>query len=90
MPSASAPPSDPKTALQEWALARGLALPAYRVVKSEGPAHSPRFEVTVAIDGIAPAHGEGRSKRAAEKVAATALLAIVLTIDDAQRTRRRG
>jgi len=86
----SAPPSDPKTALQEWALARGLALPAYRVVKSEGPAHSPRFEVTVEIQGIPAASGEGRSKRAAEKVAATALLAIVQTLDGAQRTRRRG
>ncbi len=77
----STPPSDSKTALQEWALARGLALPAYRVVKSEGPAHSPRFEVTVAIEGIAPAAGEGRSKRAAEKVAATVLLATVQSLD---------
>jgi len=86
----SAPPSDPKTALQEWALARGLALPEYRVVKSEGPAHSPRFEVTVEIEGIPAAAGEGRSKRAAEKVAATALLAHVQTLDRAKRTRRRG
>jgi len=90
----STPPSDPKTALQEWALARGLALPTYRVVKSEGPAHSPRFEVTVAIDGIAPAAGEGRSKRAAEKAAATALLAVALAQEPtpvaAKRARRRG
>ena len=89
----STPPSDPKTALQEWALARGLALPAYRVVKSDGPAHSPRFEVTVAIEGIAPAAGEGRSKRAAEKVAATELLAAVQLLDAGgakKRTRRRG
>jgi ribonuclease-3 len=86
----SAPPSDSKTALQEWALARGLALPVYRVIKSEGPAHSPRFEVTVAIEGIPAAAGEGRSKRAAEKVAATALLAVVQTMAPAKRTRRRG
>jgi len=90
----STPPSDPKTALQEWALARGLALPAYRVIKSEGPAHSPRFEVTVTIDGIAPAAGEGRSKRVAEKAAAGALLAVVQTLGPmpvaAKRTRRRG
>jgi ribonuclease-3 len=86
----STPPSDPKTALQEWALGRGLALPAYRVVKSEGPAHSPRFEVTVAIEGVPPAAGEGRSKRAAEKVAATALLAVVQSLGGAKRARRRG
>jgi len=89
----STPPSDPKTALQEWALARGLALPAYRVVKSEGPAHSPRFEVTVAIEGVPAAAGEGRSKRAAEKGAASALLAVVQSLEaakPAKRTRRRG
>jgi ribonuclease-3 len=86
----SAPPSDPKTALQEWALARGLPLPTYRVVKSEGPPHSPRFEVTVAIEGIAPEAGEGRSKRAAEKHAAGELLAVVQTLGSAKRARRRG
>ena len=88
----SAPPSDPKTALQEWALARGLPLPTYRVVKAEGPPHSPRFEVTVTIEGVAPAAGEGRSKRVAEKNAAGALLAIVLTqsVVSPKRARRRG
>ena len=88
----SAPPSDPKTALQEWALARGLPLPTYRVVKAEGPPHSPRFEVTVTIEGVAPAAGEGRSKRVAEKNAAGALMAILLTQPAAspKRARRRG
>jgi ribonuclease-3 len=90
----SAPPSDPKTALQEWALARGLALPTYRVVKAEGPPHSPRFEITVELEGVAPAAGEGRSKRAAEKSAASALLAVVQTaaptLGSAKRARRRG
>lgn len=73
----SAPPSDPKTALQEWALARGLSLPVYRLVRSEGPAHEPHFEVSVSIEGMPPATGEGRSKRAAEKAAASALMILV-------------
>jgi ribonuclease-3 len=66
---------DAKTRLQEWAQARGRPLPDYEVSDREGPAHAPRFVVTVHIDGEAPASGEGGSKRAAEQAAAAALLA---------------
>ncbi|MCH8138711.1 MAG: ribonuclease III, partial [Proteobacteria bacterium] len=41
--SASEPPQDAKTGLQEWAQKRGLALPHYREVGREGPAHEPHF-----------------------------------------------
>lgn len=68
------PPEDAKTALQEWAQARGLPLPHYAVVGQSGPAHDPRFEVSVAVDGADPATAEGSSKRAAEKAAARLLL----------------
>ena len=61
-----APPRDPKTALQEWAQARGLPLPAYRTVATEGPAHRRRFTVTVSVEGLPPATAIGSSKRAAE------------------------
>jgi ribonuclease-3 len=69
----SHPPQDAKTALQEWAQARGLPLPVYRVLETKGPAHSPLFVVEVRVEGWAPAGGSGRSKRAAEQEAATAL-----------------
>jgi ribonuclease III len=70
-----APPHDPKTALQEWAQARGRALPVYRTVATEGPAHRRTFTVTVAVDGLPPATASGSSKRAAEVAAAAAALA---------------
>jgi ribonuclease-3 len=67
-------PRDPKTALQEWLQARGLALPTYRLLASSGPAHAPSFRISVGGGGRA-AEGEGPSKRQAERVAAAALLA---------------
>lgn len=68
------PLRDPKTALQEWAQARGLPLPAYRLVSTEGPDHAPRFVVEVAVGTSAPAGGNGASKRAAEQMAAEGML----------------
>jgi ribonuclease-3 len=69
------PPKDVKTALQEWAQGRGLALPRYREVARAGPAHAPSFTVEVTVAGHPPATGSGPSKRAAEGAAAAALLA---------------
>ena len=71
------PPQDAKTALQEWAQARGLALPAYREVERQGPAHQPVFTIEVAVEGHAPGRGAGRSKRLAEQAAAQALLSVL-------------
>jgi ribonuclease-3 len=67
------PPKDAKTALQEWALKRGLALPAYEVVEQSGPSHAPRFVIRVTV-GETAATGEAGAKRAAEQAAARALL----------------
>ena len=68
------PLRDAKTILQEWAQARGLPTPAYRVIERKGPHHDPEFRVTVELPNRAPAEGLGRSKRAAEQAAAAAML----------------
>jgi ribonuclease-3 len=66
---------DPKTRLQELLQGRGHALPAYRVVATQGAAHQQRFEVecTVAALGLR-ATGSGEARRAAEQQAADAML----------------
>lgn len=70
----AAPPRDPKMALQEWVQARGLPLPRYTVLGTDGPAHAPLFRVCVEITGQAAVEAEGGSKRAAEQAAARSLL----------------
>ena len=65
---------DAKSALQEWAQGRGLELPKYVETEREGPDHAPQFTTRVEVSGLAPAHGEGPSKRIAEQSAASAML----------------
>jgi ribonuclease-3 len=74
MEAAAAPPKDPKTSLQEWAQAKALKLPAYRLVQSAGPPHEPVFTVTVEVEGLDRTTATGGSKRLAETAAAAALL----------------
>jgi ribonuclease-3 len=69
------PLRDAKTELQEWVQARGIPLPTYRTVSTEGPSHEPAFTVEASIEGVAPQRAVARSKRAAEQEAARALLA---------------
>lgn len=68
------PLRDAKTTLQEWAQARGLPTPSYKIFDRSGPDHAPVFSVEVAVDNVEPARGEGRSRREAEQNAATTLL----------------
>jgi len=67
-------PRDPKSALQEWAAARGLEPPLYEELSRSGPDHAPRFVMRARIAGKGQAQGRGGSKRKAEQAAAQALL----------------
>ena len=66
--------ANPKTTLQEWALGLKKPLPVYSVISREGPDHAPVFLIGVSVEGFEPAQGQGRSRQAAEKIAAQALL----------------
>jgi ribonuclease-3 len=68
------PSQDPKTALQEWAQARGLPTPVYRTQERSGPDHAPRFTISVEVDGFDAVSADAGSKRAAEQGAAEAFL----------------
>jgi len=72
------PPQDPKTALQEWAQKRGKDLPSYVVTRRSGPPHAPEFVVTVSVGELAGSGAAG-NKRAAEQLAAEALLRSIQT-----------
>lgn len=67
---------DPKTLLQEWLQARGLALPRYHVEGVEGESHAQHFRVSCEVAALSQrSSGEGSSRRRAEQSAARALLA---------------
>ena len=74
----SAPPqkslTNPKSALQEWALGLGKPLPAYRIVERKGSDHAPTFTVEASVAGYPPLTAQGRSRQDAEKAAAIGLL----------------
>ncbi|MFO1174887.1 MAG: ribonuclease III [Paracoccaceae bacterium] len=66
---------DPKTALQEWAQARGLAPPTYTEVARDGPDHEPMFTVEARMATGEAEKARAGAKRQAEQAAAKALLA---------------
>ena len=68
---------DAKTALQEWAQARGLTPPDYVEIARAGPDHAPTFTIEAQLSTGEAARGSATSKRAAEQAAAKALLARV-------------
>ena len=75
MRSPRRPLRDPKTALQEWAQARGLPTPVYRETARSGPDHAPEFKIAVEVLGYEPAEAKGFAKRVAEQAAAADFIA---------------
>ncbi len=65
---------DAKTALQEFAQARGQAPPVYVEVARSGPDHAPVFTVEARMEDGVTARAEARAKRQAEQAAARILL----------------
>lgn len=65
---------DPKTALQEWAQARGLPPPRYETLGRDGPDHAPQFRIAVVLASGETEEAQAGSKRNAEQAAAKALL----------------
>lgn len=72
--TASLPPPDAKTALQEFAQSQRRGLPIYKEVERSGADHAPSFTVEVSVQGLKPAQGLGPSLRKAQQAAAEALL----------------
>ncbi len=65
---------DPKSELQERLQAIGGDAPTYELIETGGPAHQRWFKVGVSQGQRRLAEGSGRSKRAAERAAATEAL----------------
>ena len=72
----NSPPVDPKTALQELAQMYKMPCPVYTELSRTGPDHDLRLKVSVDLPGsnITATIGEGRTKKAAEKLAASKML----------------
>lgn len=65
---------DAKTALQEWAQARGQQPPRYTERARTGPDHAPVFVIEVQLDSGQTAQATAGSKRLAQQAAAQLLL----------------
>ena len=74
-------PQDAKSALQEWAQARGLPPPVYLEQGRDGPDHQPVFTVEVRLENGAAERAAAGTKRQAEQAAAKALLARMETAE---------
>ena len=65
---------DPKTLLQEISQQLYKKLPEYKLIKKEGPSHSPTFTVSVKVINLNKINSKGSSIREAERNAAELVL----------------
>lgn len=61
---------DSKTILQEMVQSQDWGELTYEILKEEGPDHNKSFEVCAKIGGVEAGRGKGRTKKAAEQMAA--------------------
>lgn len=68
---------DEKGEIQKFSQKEYGILPVYTIIKEEGPDHNKIFTVRLDIGGVLFSEGVGKSKKMAEKSAATAMLSII-------------
>ena len=68
---------DPKTALQELSQQKSKKLPEYKIIKKQGPSHSPVFTISLKVLDLKKIKSVGSSIREAEKNAAYLALNII-------------
>jgi len=68
---------NPKSGVQEWAAARSLSLPVYKLIKRSGQDHAPEFLVQLTVDGFVPVTASGTSRKGAERNAAARFLTML-------------
>lgn len=73
-PFAEGDHADYKTRLQEKTQQQHRKTPIYELLGEQGPDHEKVFRVCVKLDGVVLGEGEGRSKKAAEQLAAQVAL----------------
>ncbi len=65
---------DPKNELQKLMLSQGRSLPSYELLDSSGPPHEPEFTIAVSLPSGEQATSVGKTKKEAERKAASKLL----------------
>lgn len=67
-------PESPKSALQEYLLAKGWELPTYELVSLKGPDHAPQITVELSLSNGASVTAMASTRKKAEEAAASKML----------------